>query len=261
MILWFIWRGYGFLVPIVTLGALVLVEMATGLKWEFYYQAHGWPKLLGFCLAAPAIYLLARYYDSHPAGVPGTGDMGRENFFRARNSFIFIPMKYWPYLLIALGVYFSVQYHGPTRSQSDEAAIERKTFSMRLPKDWAEDTKDEASNPGSIVTFQGPRTCLFVVITGQESEGVTVDNVLKEQYDASRKRFTMEDSRNIHAWSKYHGKGFELEGRWNGRRFRTRAFGFQQGENIFVIVESGAKQDLEMFADDAERIRQTFKPK
>ena len=263
MIIWIIFQGFGFLVPIVTLGFLVLVEVATRLmiKEEFYYQAHGWPKLLGLCLAAATIYPLAKYYDSRPGRIVIDKSTGKEVVLKAKNSLLFIPMKYWPYLLLAAGAYFFVQTDRPTQTLGNQAVIDRATFSMTLPKGWTEDTKGEIDDPNSFVIFQGPQTCLFAAVASKQLVGETIEDLLKSQYESWRKRLTASKSRDIKIWSKYEGKGFELEGKLQGVPFRTRAFGFQKGDTVCLIVESGALADLETFADDSEKIRQTFKLK
>ena len=263
MIIWIIFRGFGFLVPIVTLGFLVLVEVATRfmIKEEFYYQAHGWPKLLGLCLAAATTYPLAKYYDSRPGRIVIDKSTGKEVVLKAKNSLLFIPMKYWPYLLLVAGAYFFVHTDRPTQTLGNEAGIERAAFSMILPKGWTEDTKGDIDDPNSFATFQGPQTCFFAAVVRKQSAGATVEDLLRWQYESWRKRLTVSESRDIKIWSKYEGNGFELEGKLQGVPSRTRVFGFREGDTVCLIVESGALADLETFADDSEKIRQTFKLK
>ena len=264
MILFFIWRGYGFLVPLVTFGFLLLIESATRLmiKEEFYYQAHGWPQLLGACLAAAVIYPVAKHYDSRPDRTLIDQNTGKEVVLRTKNSFVFIPMRYWPFVLLVIGVYFFVHTDRPNQTLGNDTAIEKETFSMTLPKGWTEDTKDGVHDSKAFLNFQGPRTCLFAVLVGKESAGATVEDLLKWQNKSWEKELTNTRFTGIKAWSKYQGNGFELEGKLQGGiRFRTRAFGFQQGDNVCLVVESGALGDLEIFADDWEKIRETFKLK
>ena len=101
-----VWQGFGFLVAVVGIAILAATEYAVRVitKNEVYYQAHGWPKLLGLWLAAAAIYGIARYFDSRPGKVVIEKDTGREVVLKQAHSLFFIPMKYWTYVLIVLGV-------------------------------------------------------------------------------------------------------------------------------------------------------------
>jgi hypothetical protein len=144
----------------------------------------------------------------------------------------------------------------------DAAEIERETFSMTLPEGWTEDTKDDLYDANSFVMFENAESCLFTVIVGKNSAGATVEDLVKNQREEWQKRVTEAKSADITVWSKYEGKGFELEGKVQGVfRSRARIFGFQNGDNVCVVIEFGALADLKKFASDFEKIRQTFKLK
>jgi hypothetical protein len=115
--------------------------------------------------------------------------------------------------------------------------IERKTFSMTLPKGWTEDTKDDMYDPNSFVIFENSASCIFMVIVGKTSAGATVEDLLKHEGEELQKRVTESKSTDIKAWSKYEGKGFELEGKVQGiTRSRARIFGFQNGDNVSSLL-------------------------
>ena len=103
-----VWQGFGFLVAVVSFAILVATQFATGVltKDESYYGTHGWPKLLALWLAAAAVYALARYFDSRPGKVMIEKETGREVHLRRSHSLFFVPMKYWPYVLVVLGIVF-----------------------------------------------------------------------------------------------------------------------------------------------------------
>lgn len=103
-----VWQGFGFLVGVVGLAVLAATQYAVNAltKNDLYYQAHGWPKLLGLWLTAAAIFGIARYFDSRPGKVVIEKDTGREIVLRQAHSFFFIPMKYWTFVLLALGIVF-----------------------------------------------------------------------------------------------------------------------------------------------------------
>lgn len=103
-----IWQGFGFLVAIIGIAVLVAVEYAMRAitKDMTYYTTHGWPKLLGFWITAVIIYFIARFFDSRPGKVVIEKDTGKEIVQRRSHSLFFVPLRFWPYVLAALGVVF-----------------------------------------------------------------------------------------------------------------------------------------------------------
>ena len=145
---------------------------------------------------------------------------------------------------------------------SRASETDRATFSMSLPKGWTEDTKDDMYDPDSFVFFENSESCLFAVIIGKKSAGASVDFLLKHQKEAWQKKIADSILTEIKKWSKYEGKGFELEGKILGIfRARARIFGFENDRHVCIITEYGTTGDLKTFADDFEKIRQTFKLK
>jgi hypothetical protein len=91
-----IWSGMGFLVALIGFGSLFLTELLVEsmTRDESFYQAHGWPKLMAFWVAALVVFLLDRAL-AGPPGRPGRN-----------HSLFFIPMAVWPILFVVLGVVF-----------------------------------------------------------------------------------------------------------------------------------------------------------
>jgi hypothetical protein len=88
-----IWRGNGLAVPILAFGPLLAMDFITSKQsGPGYYASHVWPKLLGFTIAAVAVFFLARF----------TENSGREG-----DHFFFIPIKIWTYILLVGGVVLS----------------------------------------------------------------------------------------------------------------------------------------------------------
>jgi len=142
------------------------------------------------------------------------------------------------------------------------AEIDRKTFSISLPDKWAEDTKDDMYSPDSFIFFDGPESCLFTVMVGKKSAGASVDDLLKNQIDSIKKKFTDEKIAKITKWSRFDGKGFKIEGKIQGI-FITRftVFGFEKGDYVCLVEESATLGDYKTYANDFEKIRQSFKLK
>ena len=102
-----IWSGFGILVALVGFGCLILTEVVTRAAFdEKYYQAHGWPKLAGFWVAAALVYVLGLWVDRQPGRAMIDKATGQEVLLKKRHALFFIPVRYWPYIFLALGVIF-----------------------------------------------------------------------------------------------------------------------------------------------------------
>lgn len=102
--------GKGFLVPVVTFGTLVGTEWLVEAAFhdDQYYQIHGWPKGLALVLSAVAVAAVARSVEEPRSRLLIDPTTGQEVMVRfAGHHFLFIPLRYWPALLVLLGVVFS----------------------------------------------------------------------------------------------------------------------------------------------------------
>ena len=101
-----IWSGLGFLVPALTFSSLVFAELTTEIIFanENFYQENAWPMAAGFLLAGLVVQVAAKVIkDPEPRMmvVEKTGE--RVLSGSPRHTFFFIPMKYWAFILPALG--------------------------------------------------------------------------------------------------------------------------------------------------------------
>jgi hypothetical protein len=103
-----IWSGFGFLVAIIGFGSLVLTEVITKSSFhdETYYQTHGWPKLVAFWVAAALVYLVGLWLDRQPGRAMIDKATGQEVVLKRKHALFFIPVRYWPYIFLGLGVVF-----------------------------------------------------------------------------------------------------------------------------------------------------------
>ncbi len=103
-----IWTGLGFLVAVITFGCCFAAECLVERAFhdDRYYQAHGWPKLVAFVVAAAVVGVVGRYLRRRQGRVlidPKTGD---EVIVGRQHTFFFIPVEYWPPILLILGIIF-----------------------------------------------------------------------------------------------------------------------------------------------------------
>lgn len=101
----FIYRGRGILIAGVTFGCLLATEFATRLRFhdDRYYQEHGWPKLVGFFIAAGVVASLSGFT---LGSLSEMNPPPKTSMFRKDDELFFIPAQYWPPILCLLGIGF-----------------------------------------------------------------------------------------------------------------------------------------------------------
>jgi hypothetical protein len=87
-----IWSGWGILVAVIGFACFVLTEFAVGsvMQDDRYYRNNGWPKLVGFAVAAVITWFVGRAFNRNSG----------------RHSLFFIPMEYWAVIFLVLGIVF-----------------------------------------------------------------------------------------------------------------------------------------------------------
>ncbi|MBW3542418.1 MAG: hypothetical protein KY476_19305 [Planctomycetes bacterium] len=103
-----IWSGWGFLVAIIGFGCLVATEVIVegAFRDDQYYQAHGWPKMVAFTIAAVIVGVVGRGLQRRQGKVLVDPATGREVVVSRGNTFFFIPMEYWAPIFLVLGIIF-----------------------------------------------------------------------------------------------------------------------------------------------------------
>jgi hypothetical protein len=105
-----IWRGWGIAVVGLTFVVLILTELGVERMFsdENYYQARGWPKLVALVLSAALVWLLSNRLDRRPARIVIDKATGQELTLRERDDLFFVPLRYWPAILIVAGIGFAI---------------------------------------------------------------------------------------------------------------------------------------------------------
>ena len=101
-----VWRGFGVAVVGLTFAALLMTELGVEsfAGNDAYYQQHGWPKLLALLLAAGMVWLLSNRLEKRPARVVIDKETGHEFAVRNKHDLFFVPLRYWPPILVCGGV-------------------------------------------------------------------------------------------------------------------------------------------------------------
>jgi hypothetical protein len=102
-----IWKGFGFLVVIFGIGAVIIADVICNLvtgNGEFT-KAHNWPVSLSLLLAAVAVYFIGRHLNHKPGRVMIDKATGREIILRRTHSLFFIPMEYWAFVFAAISIW------------------------------------------------------------------------------------------------------------------------------------------------------------
>ncbi|MGD0832658.1 MAG: hypothetical protein ABR907_17125 [Terracidiphilus sp.] len=119
-------RGRGALVLVITFACLFITELCTRIYFHdnSYYQTHKWPILLGFFAAAAIVqlliqrkprvsslrkqeYLVSSSIDFDPDGQDMEIAAANWRIFRNIDSVFGIPVRFWPWILFALGFLLS----------------------------------------------------------------------------------------------------------------------------------------------------------
>ena len=104
----FVWQGYGWLVPIITFGCCILTELTVefAMQNDEFYQDNAWCPFLALMFAASAITVLAmRAYRESDRIVE---DVETGEIFvleTRRHLFFFVPMRYWPILILCFAFF------------------------------------------------------------------------------------------------------------------------------------------------------------
>jgi hypothetical protein len=102
----FIWRGYGFLVPLIT---IVVVGVMSVLFGAIFKTTQPYGVAIGALAAAAALWFAGNSFNS-PAKDRIMIDKltGQEFILKPSHSFFFIKMQYWAYIVGVIGVFLLI---------------------------------------------------------------------------------------------------------------------------------------------------------
>ena len=100
-------RGRGFLIAMIAFLCLSLTDFLIGEHFHDsnYYAQHGWPKLAAFWIAAAIVQLLLPRKPEEVLGAIHPPER-QPSVLRDGDTLLYIPARYWPLVLVALGIGF-----------------------------------------------------------------------------------------------------------------------------------------------------------
>ena len=103
-----IWKGRGFVIAFVAFFCLLVTEWSVEylLADTAYYQEHGWPKLVGFWLAAIITYALSLTVLKTQERIVVDQKSGEKITLRDNHTLFFIDIKYIAFVFFILGIVF-----------------------------------------------------------------------------------------------------------------------------------------------------------
>jgi hypothetical protein len=90
-----IWKGLGFLVPVIAFACFLLMDFLTGRVDETYYSNHAWPMIVAGLLAAAIIGPLGWWLNRRPGRTLRDEATGERVTLRSAHSLFWVPMEYW----------------------------------------------------------------------------------------------------------------------------------------------------------------------
>lgn len=98
-----IWKGYGFLVPFITIAIVGIVSV---ISWKLFPSTLFLGPCIGSFAAAAAVWFAGKKFNSPDKDrVMIDKQSGQEFIFKPDHSLFFIKMQYWAFLIAAVGLF------------------------------------------------------------------------------------------------------------------------------------------------------------
>ncbi|MFC1578978.1 hypothetical protein ACFL3Y_01155 [Pseudomonadota bacterium] len=105
--MFFIWRGYGWLVPVILLASSALMLLIIDpIYGDGYYKAHIWPAVIASLISAIPIGFLG-YTLNHKNRLIGFDDETGKTKKSPSHSLFFIPVEYWSVIVPVLFIWLA----------------------------------------------------------------------------------------------------------------------------------------------------------
>ena len=101
-----IWSGFGILIPVIVAICAVLSQLLlnAAVRDDQYYQSHSWPPLIALTVSAIFVWLLSQRLSRQPSRRLIDPATGKTVLLQRRDSLFFVPVRYWPPILVVVGM-------------------------------------------------------------------------------------------------------------------------------------------------------------
>ena len=98
-----VWRGYGWLVPVVVFAALLLSQLSVdAIYGEGFYTANAWPKQVAFVAAGFLVGAIGFYLNHIKRQLLVDHETGEPVGKAPSHTLFFIPIEYWAVIVLVL---------------------------------------------------------------------------------------------------------------------------------------------------------------
>jgi len=105
----FVWRGLGFFIPLIFLACAAPCELVFNTIFgQKYYETHFWAMGVAMFISAVGCWLFDRLLQKRPERVFIDQATGDKMIFRRNDSFMVIPVRFWPHFLLLSGIVLCV---------------------------------------------------------------------------------------------------------------------------------------------------------
>jgi len=103
--MFFIWNGFGFIVPIITFTCAVICQILLDkIFGQNYYSTSTWGISFSFLISSAICWILGTRGLKTKEKIVIDKETNEEIVLTRSHSFFFIPIKYWSYILVVIAV-------------------------------------------------------------------------------------------------------------------------------------------------------------
>lgn len=103
-----IWRGRGGVIALIVFACFLLADFASHAAYHdpSYLATHGWLRLVAFWVSAGIVFALRSWLGVGKDRTVLDKATGREIKLSSEGTLFFVPARYWPAILLVLGLVF-----------------------------------------------------------------------------------------------------------------------------------------------------------
>lgn len=96
-----IWSGLGWVIPVIAIACLLLGSLVIGDSWS----GNSWAQAGAILVAAALTFVFDRFFlEKRADKTLMDKETGKDVILRKNDSLFFIPVRFWPFVLVAIAV-------------------------------------------------------------------------------------------------------------------------------------------------------------